>query len=74
MTGAWYYCLDHHAVEPYEGCRSLTRLGPYATADEAAQALERVVERNDQWENDPRYHDPDEDEDEEESGWGPFRH
>ena len=74
MTGAWYYCLDHHTVEPYEGCRSLSRLGPYPTADEAAHALDRVVERNDEWENDPRYHDPDEDEDDEGSGWGPFRH
>ena len=73
MTGSWYYCLDHRAVEPYEGCRSQTRLGPYPTREDAAQALERVVERNDVWENDPRYNDPDEDEDDS-SGWGPFRH
>ncbi len=73
MTGSWYYCLDHRSVEPYEGCRSQSRLGPYATAADAARALERVTERNDDWDTDPRFNDPDED-DEEESGWGPFRH
>lgn len=73
--GEWYYCLDHHMVEPYEGCRSLTRLGPYATAGDAARALERVAERNDQWENDPRYRDPDDDEDRQDTDekWSPFR-
>ena len=29
--GEWYWCLKHHAVEPYDGCRSEERLGPYAT-------------------------------------------
>ena len=33
--GEWYYCLDHHTVEPYEACKSESRLGPYATAAEA---------------------------------------
>ncbi|MFT4108483.1 hypothetical protein [Propionicimonas sp.] len=55
--GEWYYCLDHHAVEPYEGCRSATRLGPYATAADAANALARAQERNEDWENDPRFND-----------------
>lgn len=75
MSGSWYYCLRHHAVEPYEGCRSETRLGPYATAADAARALERVTERNEEWETDPRFNDPDEDDDKDDSeGWGPFRH
>lgn len=47
--GQWYWCLKHQAVEPYEGCKSEDRLGPYATREEAAQALERVQQRNDQW-------------------------
>lgn len=74
-AGEWYYCLDHHMVEPYEACRSDTRLGPYATPAEAAQALEKVASRNTDWDNDPRFNDPDEeDEEEEPEGWGPFRH
>lgn len=55
--GEWYYCLDHGAVEPYEGCRSATRLGPYPTPSDAAQALSRVAQRNEEWENDPRFND-----------------
>ena len=42
--GDWYYCLDHHTVEPYEACRSETRLGPYPTAADAAHALEKVAQ------------------------------
>jgi hypothetical protein len=60
-AGDWYYCLDHHTVEPYEGCRSATRLGPYATPADAANALDRVAQRNEDWENDPRFNDDDED-------------
>ena len=45
----WYWCLKHHAVEPYEGCKAEDRLGPYPTRDEAAAALEKVRERNEQW-------------------------
>ena len=59
--GDWYYCLDHHTVEPYDGCKSATRLGPYATAADAGAALQRVEQRNEQWENDPRYKDDDDD-------------
>lgn len=70
----WYYCLDHHRVEPYEGCRSLSRLGPFNSPTEAAHALERVAERNLDWENDPRFSDEDDTEpDEKEEGWNPFR-
>jgi hypothetical protein len=56
---SWWWCLDHHRAEPYFGCRSATRLGPYATPGEAEQALERAAERNEAWKNDPRYQDPD---------------
>lgn len=55
--GEWYYCLDHGTVEPYEGCRSATRLGPYPTPADAAKALDRVAQRNEDWENDPRFND-----------------
>lgn len=55
--GPWYYCLTHHAVEPYEGCKSDNRLGPYDTAADAANALEKVRQRNEEWETDPRFND-----------------
>lgn len=55
--GQWYWCLTHHAVEPYDGCKDDDRLGPYATRDEAQHALEKVQERNDAWDNDPNWND-----------------
>ncbi len=57
--GSWYYCLTHHAVERYDGCKSIDRLGPYDTAEDAARALAKVAERNDAWDNDPRFNDDD---------------
>jgi hypothetical protein len=45
----WYYCLRHGTVEPDEGCPAKDRLGPYPTREEAAHALERVRERNKEW-------------------------
>ncbi len=53
--GDWYYCLDHKSVEPYTGCKSVDRLGPYPTRDEAEQALDKVAERNEEWDNDPKW-------------------
>ena len=78
-AGEWYYCLDHHMVEPYVACRSVTRLGPYATPADAANALERVASRNEEWATDPRFNDVEEEDrpdanEAEEEGWGPFRH
>ena len=46
----WYYCLKHHRVEPWDGCKAADRLGPYDTPEDAARALERVRERNKAWE------------------------
>lgn len=59
LSADWYYCLDHHTVEPYEGCRSASRLGPYRTIEEAWAALAKVAERNLEWDNDPRFTDDD---------------
>lgn len=62
--GQWYYCLTHHAVEPFDGCKSEDRLGPYATQEDAAHALEKVRERNKEWdEEDSRFEDDAEDRD-----------
>lgn len=55
--GQWYWCLDHHAVEDREGCRGVNRLGPYATRGEAEQALQKVAERNEDWDSDPKWKD-----------------
>jgi len=45
----WYYCLDHKTVERYDACKSASRLGPYASAEEAGHALEKVAQRNEKW-------------------------
>lgn len=49
---SWYYCLVHHAVEPELGCANAERMGPYATQDQAAAAMERAKERNDSFDAD----------------------
>jgi len=53
----YWFCLKHHTVEGEEGCRNADRLGPYATEAEAARALEKVEERNEEWDNDPKWND-----------------
>ena len=71
--GQWYYCLDHHTVEPYEACKSESRLGPYPTPADAAQALEKVAGRNVEWDNDPRFKDDDDErDDDKDKDRGPF--
>lgn len=53
----YWYCLTHHAVEGPDGCKWADRLGPYETEAEAARALEKVEERNQAWDDDPRWND-----------------
>jgi hypothetical protein len=53
----WFFCLVHHTVEPSDGCKAADRLGPYNTREEAERALEKVAERNEQWDTDPRWND-----------------
>jgi hypothetical protein len=55
--GEWYYCLKHRKVEEGPDCPGRRRLGPYATSGEAAHALETAHERNEEWDNDPRWND-----------------
>ena len=55
MDEGWYYCLDHRTVEPADGCRAAVRIGPFATREEAAKALETVARRNEEWDNDPEW-------------------
>jgi hypothetical protein len=49
MEDEWYYCIEHKTVEPKFGCRITTRIGPFPTRIEAANALEKVQERNEDW-------------------------
>ncbi|MBA3528003.1 MAG: hypothetical protein H0T91_01550 [Propionibacteriaceae bacterium] len=49
--GQWWYCLKHKTVESDEvRCKAVDRLGPYSSREEAEHALERVAQRNEQWE------------------------
>lgn len=57
MSDEYWFCLKHHTVEGKQGCRNADRLGPYASQIEASQALERVEENNETWENDPKWND-----------------
>jgi len=60
LTDEWYYCLDHKTVEPELGCRDEVRLGPFLSREAAAKALEKVDERNQDWDEDPAWNDEDE--------------
>lgn len=51
----WFYCLKHKTVEHGLVCPARSRLGPYPSEAEASRALERTKERNDEWDNDPRW-------------------
>jgi hypothetical protein len=43
--GTFWFCLDHHAVEPFAGCGSRNRIGPFDTEGDAARALQTIAER-----------------------------
>ena len=58
---AYFWCLDHAAVEEGNGCRAERRLGPYASSDEASHALQTVAEREQKYdEQDRAWRDGDE--------------
>ncbi|MDH2424643.1 hypothetical protein [Sphaerisporangium sp. TRM90804] len=60
MSGdQWWYCLKHMAVEPDKGCPNKDRLGPYATRDEAAAALQTAAARNKTWQESDKQWDDD---------------
>ena len=54
---AWYWCLDHQRVEPERGCPNHRRLGPYATQEEAAAAIELARARTEEWDAQDRAED-----------------
>lgn len=45
----WWYCLKHAKVEEGPGCANDSRLGPFATEAEAANAIQHAKERNKEW-------------------------
>ena len=53
----YWFCLKHHTVEGEDGCRNADRLGPYGSSEEASRALDKVAERNEEWESDPDWND-----------------
>ena len=56
--GDWWFDLETHQVVPDNNDTKVTdRLGPYKTREEAERALERVEERNEEYDNDPRWND-----------------
>jgi hypothetical protein len=57
QSGEWYYCVKHGTVEEGPECAARDRLGPYATREEAANALQTAQVRNQVWENDPSWND-----------------
>jgi hypothetical protein len=50
----YYWCVEHQRVEPRKGCPAKSRLGPYATPEEARTAMDRVEQRNAEWEAEER--------------------
>jgi len=48
----WWYSLKTHSVEDDDGpTPGKDRLGPFATKQEAARALETVQKRNEEWDS-----------------------
>ena len=53
----YWWCLDHARVETDEGCANTVRLGPFVSAEEAANALEHARQRSEEWDSDPNWED-----------------
>ncbi len=53
----WYDLVTKSAVQDTRAGKIADRLGPYASREEAEQALDKVAERNDAYDNDPRWKD-----------------
>ena len=57
--GEWWFDLKTKTAvhDSRSWAKAVDRLGPYATREEAERALDKVAERNEQWENDPDWRD-----------------
>ncbi|GAB7038043.1 hypothetical protein JCM9534A_26740 [Catenuloplanes indicus JCM 9534] len=50
-VGRFFWCIRHNRVETEPDlCPAKHRIGPFASADDASHALEKVQERNEAWE------------------------
>jgi hypothetical protein len=45
LEKTYWFCVKHRAVEPFEGCGSQNRIGPFDTSEQAAQALDTIADR-----------------------------
>ncbi|WP_375430468.1 SPOR domain-containing protein [uncultured Friedmanniella sp.] len=53
----WYDLTTKSAVQDSRAGKSADRLGPYPSREDAERALEKVAERNDTFDHDPRWND-----------------
>lgn len=53
----WYDLKTKTAVQDSKAGKAADRLGPYATREEAESAMQRVAERNEAYDQDPRWQD-----------------
>lgn len=49
--GDWYWCLDHHRAEQGKACPEKARMGPYSSAEEAANWREKAKKRTERWQD-----------------------
>jgi hypothetical protein len=55
LASQFFWCLRHSRVESGDSvCPAKYRLGPYQSRSEAEHALDKVRERNDEWEAEDR--------------------
>ncbi|MDQ1715943.1 MAG: hypothetical protein QOC60_1888 [Frankiaceae bacterium] len=47
--GEYFFCLTHETVEAGVGCRGADRMGPYPSAEAAAQWRTAHASREDAW-------------------------
>jgi hypothetical protein len=53
----WFDLKTRTPVQDTKAGKATDRLGPYPTREEAERALEKVEERNEAYDNDPRWND-----------------
>lgn len=53
----WFDLKTKTAVQDSKAGRATERLGPYGSREEAEQAMQKVDERNESYDHDPRWND-----------------
>lgn len=57
MSQQWWFCLTHKRAELEPDVTGADLLGPYPDEASASAALSTVEQRNESWDNDPRWSD-----------------